>query len=94
MKMVQKLVKVIKEIYPEKETEIIFSSLIQREDHDFRYQIEKINGKLKRYCESKAYQFVENSNINEGYLNHSKFHPNKKGTTLLSRNVVNVVEYI
>ena len=36
MKMVKKLVKVIKEKDPEKETEIIFSRLIQREDHDFR----------------------------------------------------------
>ena len=36
MKMVKKLIKVIKEIDSEKETEIIFSGLIQREDHDFR----------------------------------------------------------
>ena len=36
MTMVRKLVKVIKEIDSEKETEIIFSGLIQREDHDFR----------------------------------------------------------
>ena len=49
MKMVKKLVKVIKEKDPEKETEIIFSRLIQREDHDFRDQIEEINVKLKRY---------------------------------------------
>ena len=52
MKIVKKLVKVIKEIDSEKETEIIFSCLIQREDHDFRDQIEEINVKLKRYCES------------------------------------------
>ena len=32
MKMVKKLIKVIKEIDSEKETEIIFSGLIQRED--------------------------------------------------------------
>ena len=36
MKMVKKLVLVIKGIDSEKETEIIFSGLIQREDHDFR----------------------------------------------------------
>ena len=63
MKMVKKLIKVTKEIDSEKETDIIFSGLIQREDHDFCDQIEKINGKLKRYCESKDYRFVENSNI-------------------------------
>ena len=49
MKMVKKLVKVIKEKDSEKETEIIFSRLIQREDHDLRDQIEEINVKLNRY---------------------------------------------
>ena len=49
MKMVKKLVKVIKEKDSEKETEIIFSRLIQREDYDLRDQIEEINVKLKRY---------------------------------------------
>ena len=67
--MVKKLVKVIKEIDSEKETEIIFSGLIQWEDHDFRDQIEEINVKLKRYCESKGYRFVENSNMAGGFLN-------------------------
>ena len=61
MKMVKKLVKVIQEIDSEKETEIIFSGLIQGEDLDFRDQMEEINVKLKRYCESKRYRFVENS---------------------------------
>ena len=58
--MVKKLVKVIKEIDSDKETETTFSGLIQREDHNFRDQIEEINGKLKRYCKSKRYRFVEN----------------------------------
>ena len=49
MKMVEKLVKVIKEKDSEKETEIVFSRLIQSEDHDLRDQIEEINVKLKRY---------------------------------------------
>ena len=94
MKMVKKLVKVIKEIDSEKENEIIFSGLIQREDHDFGDQIEEINGKLKRYCESKGYRFVENSKIYGGFLNRSKLHLNKKGTALLSGNIVNVLKYI
>ena len=94
MKMVKKLVKVIKEMDSEKETEIIFSGLIQREDHDFRDQIEEIDGRLKRYCESKGYRFIENSNIDGGFLNRSKLHLNKKGTALLSRNIANVLKYI
>ena len=36
IKMVKKLVRVIKETDSEKETEIVFSGLIQREDDDFR----------------------------------------------------------
>ena len=79
IKIVKKLVKVIKEIDSEKKkTEIIFSGLIQREDHDFRDQIEEINGKLKRYCESKGYRFVENSNIDGGFLNRIKLHLTKR----------------
>ena len=73
MKMVKKLVKVIKEIDSEKETEIILSGLIQKDNYDFRDQIEEINGKLKRYCESKVYRFVENSNIDGEFLNCSNF---------------------
>ena len=74
IKIVKKLVKVIKEKDSEKKkTEIIFSGLIQREDHDFRNQTEEINGKLKRYCESKRYnRFVGNSNIDGVFLNRSK----------------------
>ena len=94
MTMVRKLVKVIKEIDSEKETEIIFSGLIQREDHDFHDQIEEINSKLKRCCDSKGYRFVENSNIDRGFLNRSKIHLNKKGTALLSSNIANVPKYI
>ena len=67
---------------------------MQRVDHDFRDQIEEINGKLKRYCDSKGYGFVETSNIDRGFLNHSKLHQNKKGTALVSRNITNVSKYI
>ena len=63
------------------------------EDHDFRDQIEEINGKLKRYCESKGYRFAENSNIDGGFLNCNKLHLNKKGTALLRRNIANVLKY-
>ena len=94
IKTVKKLVKVIKEIYSEKETKIIFSGLIQREDHDFRNQIEETNGKLKRYCESKGYRFVKDSNIDGGFLSRSRFHLNKKGMALLSRNIANVLKHI
>ena len=94
MKMIKKLVKVIKERDSEKETEIMFSALIQREYHDFRNQIEEINGKLKRHFESKGYRFVENSNIDEDFLNCSKLHLNKKGTALISKNIASVLKYI
>ena len=92
--MIKKLVKVIKESDSEKETEIMFSALNQREYHDFRNQIEEINSKLKRYFESKGYRFVENSNIDGGFLNRCKFHLNDKGTALLSRNIASVLKYI
>ena len=92
MKMIKKLVKVIKERDSEKETEIMFSALIQREYHDFRNPIEELNGKLRSF-ESKGHRFVENSNIDGGFLNRSKIHLNKKGTALLSRNIASVLKY-
>ena len=76
MKMIKKLVKVIKERDSEKETEIMFSALNQREYHDI--QIEEINSKLKRYFGSKGYRFVENSNIDGGFLNRIKLHLTKR----------------
>ena len=87
--MVKKLVKVIKETDSQKE-----SGLIQRKDHDFPEQIEEINGKLKRYCESKGYRFIKNSNIDGGFLNCCKFYLNKKCTALLNRNIASVLKYI
>ena len=81
MKMVKKLVKFIKDIDSEKETEIILSALIQREDHDFCDQIEEINSKLNRNHGSKGYRFGENSNIDGGFLNRSKLRL-KKGYSL------------
>ena len=92
MKMIKKLVKVIKEKDSEKETEIMFSALIQREYHDFRNPIEELNGKLRSF-ESKGHRFVDNSNIERGFLNRSKIHLNKKGTALLSRNIASVLKY-
>ena len=74
--MIKKLVKVIKERDSEKETEIMFSALNQREYHDI--QIEEINSKLKRYFGSKGYRFVENSNIDGGFLNRIKLHLTKR----------------
>ena len=43
---------------------------------------------------SEGYRFVENSNIDEGFLNRSKVHLNRKGTALLSRYIANFVKYI
>lgn len=73
---------------------VIFSDLILREDHDFRDQIEEINGKLKKYCESKGYKFIENLGIGGGFLKRSKCYLNKKGRALHARNTVNVIKYI
>ena len=80
MKMIKKLVKVLKEL--------------NSEDHDFRDQIEEINGKLERYFESKGYRFVENSNTDGGFLNHCRLHLNIKSTALLIRNIPHVLKYI
>ena len=43
--------------------------------------------KLKKYCESKGFVFIENASINESGLNNSKLNLNKRGTNIVTQNI-------
>ena len=61
MKKTAKLAGEMKDIDSKNETEIMFSGLNQRNDQNFRNQIEKNNSKLlKRRCQSKGCKVTEN----------------------------------
>ena len=85
MKKVRKLVKVVREIDESEKIRIGFSSVIYRKDKDLEDGRNEVNMKLKKYCESKGFVFIENASINESGLNNSKLHLNKKGTNVLTQ---------
>ena len=72
MKKLRKLVKVVREIEESEEIKIGFSSVIFRKDKDLEDEQNKVNIKLKKYCEGKGFVFLENANIDESCLNNSK----------------------
>ena len=55
---------------------------------NFEDQIKETNEKLKRYCESNGFIFVDNDNINEKSLNKSLLYLNKAGNRLFSENLL------
>ena len=87
MKKKSKLVKVVCEIDESEKIKIGFSSVIFRRDKDLEDERNEVNMKLKKYCESKGFVFIENDNISESGLNNSKLHLNKKGTNILTQNI-------
>ena len=80
MKKVRKCVEAVRELHNTENIQIGFSSIIQRTDKDFSNEIKETNIKLKNYCLSKGFIFVDNGNINDSCLNNSKLHLSKKET--------------
>ena len=87
MKKVRKLVKVVREIDESEKIKIGFSSVIYRKDKDLEDERNEVNVKLKKYCESKEFVFIENNNISKSGLNNSKLHLNKKAANILTQNI-------
>ena len=92
MKKVKKLVKVVRELDSEQTIQLGFSSIIVREDQNYSTEIKEVNDKLKRYCVSKNFLFVDNGNLNGTCLNNSKLHLNRKGSKLFSENIKKCIE--
>ena len=88
MSKVRKIVSAIQEVDSTRNIQLGFSSIVQRADKDYSKEIKDINTRLKSYCLGKGLIFVDNSNIDESCLNNSKLHLSKKGTQLLSQNIL------
>ena len=58
-----------------------------RKDKDLEDECNEVNMKLKKYCEGKAFVFIENAIINESGLNNCKPNLNKKGRNILTQNI-------
>ena len=87
MKKAKKLVSAVKEVDKSNSVKISFSSIINREDEDFKDKINDVNNKLKNYCNSGGMDFIDNSNIDGSCLNRGKVHLNRKGTAALAKNL-------
>ena len=85
VKKAKKLVSAVKEVDKDNSIKIAFSSIINREDEDFKDKIMDVNNKLKNYCNSAGMDFIDNSNIDSSCLNRGKLHLNRKGTAALAK---------
>ena len=78
MSKVRKIVSAIQEIDSTRNIQPGFSSIVQRAGKYFSREIKDINTRLKSYCLGKGLIFVDNSSIDESWLNNSKLHLSKK----------------
>ena len=97
MSKVREIVSAIQEVGSTRNIQLGFSSIVQRADKDYSKEIKDINSRLLGkdillYCLGKDLIFVDNSNIDESCLNNSKFHLSKKGTQLLSQDILRSLE--
>ena len=63
MRKFRKMAKAIEAMECEREIYLRFSSIKQRTDQDFDKKVKYINDKLKGYCSSKGFLFIDNYNI-------------------------------
>ena len=61
------------------DTQVGFSEIIDRRDHNLGEKIMDINERLKRFCNSKGFLFIDNSNIDENSLNKSLLNLSRYG---------------
>ena len=94
VKKAKKLVSAVKEVDKDNSIKIAFSSIINREDEDFKDKINDVNNKLKNYCNSACMDFIDNSNIDGSCLNRGKLHLNRKGTAGLAKNFCRFVRFL
>ena len=85
VKKAKKLVSAVKEVDKDNSIKIAFSSIINREDEDFKDKIMDVNNKLKNYCNSAGMDFINNLNIDGSCLSRGKLHLNRKGTAALAK---------
>ena len=85
---VRKVVSIIREIDSARNIYLSFYSIVRKAHKDYSKEIKDINTRLKSYCLGKDLIFADNSNIDEFCLNNHKLHLIKKGTQLLSQNIL------
>ena len=84
---VKKMVNKVKNSSPN--TKLVFSSVILRKDKkDISKKVDETNQRLKNDCKQKNIDFVDNSNIMEEHLGSKNLHLNKRGNSILAKNLL------
>ena len=85
------MVKKVKNSSPN--TKLVFSSVILRKDKkDMSKKVGETNQWLKNDCKQKNIDFVDNSNIMEEHVGSKKLHLDKRGSTILAKNILKLFE--
>ena len=82
MKHVRSITKIIEEMKDGGDIQVGFSGIIERRDHDLDEKIKVINERLKSFCNSKGFLFIDKSSIDEGSLNKTLLYLSRYGNRL------------
>ena len=74
------------------DTQVVFSGINERRDHDLGKKIKDINERLKRFCNSRGFLFIDNSNIDESSLNKNLLHLSRCGNRFFPGNLINALK--
>ena len=86
MTKIRKVVATAGEMDNEEKIKLFYFSITCRKDVDKTDEIIAANGRLQKYCLSKGFLFIDNSNIDASCLNAGKLHLNRQGTSILADN--------
>ena len=86
----KKVIKSIKEIDKGGKTKLAISDIIKRFDRNLDDEINNLNDRLRKYCESSDMIFINNENRDKNCLNGSRLHLNKKGNAIFAKNIMSM----
>ena len=90
LKHVRSIIRIIEEIKGGSDIQVGVSEITEKRNHDLGFKITDINERLKSFCNSKGFLFVDNSNIDESSLNKSLLQLSRYGHMLsFSGNLAN-----
>ena len=62
--------------------------ILRKDKMDISKKVGETNQRLKSYCKQKNIDFVDNSNIIKEHLGSKKLHLNKRGNSILAKNIL------
>jgi len=72
---------------------VLVYGIICRCDSSLNNKINEVNNLLKSSCQRHSWSFIDNSNILSNHLNEDGIHLNRKGTSILVKNISSFFKY-